>query len=457
MKKVIIQIVSVALFAVSLQSCGTNEDYLSSTDEVYYSNKFQVFTQPNENGTINYPDGFAFLLKEYDKLYKTNFTGLKSFENKGSTERNSISERHIDFDMRSQPMKSNDNVWVYFPVVENGKVVDVAIGILQDEETYVQFGILNQKDEYNQLVLKEFRTAYLKKNISVFNKGKEDPPPCGTSGNPCDTGEVIITPPRGPKLPIFDIGVYPGEGGGGGGGGCETFNNCGGPPRGGGGVPPKPKDPCEKTKGMLDSQKNKDITNDLKNHMESGAGGEKGWRDNKTGAPTQTTQNGDHSVNFGDPSTMNGGYHNHTGTTVDMFSATDIDTFLDIVRYQNVGNTGNAYFGMVAPNSIHYIMYFNGSHTDLPPAGDYSEVDIAVWNLYIIKNAWNILNRDTSGTYCNILTNTLNSKGLEKIFFDTVKKMGLTNKITLQKVEPDNKASTVNQNPDGTITNIPCP
>lgn len=457
MKKIIIRIASVALFAVSLQSCRTNEDYLSSGDEAYYSNKFQVFTQPNENGIINYPDGFAFLLKEYDKLYKTDFTGLKSLENEGNAKRNSISERHIDFDLHSQPIKSDDKVWVYFPVVENGKVVDIAIGVLQDEETYVQFGILNQKDEYNQLVLKEFREAYLRKSISVFSRGKEDPPPCGTSGNPCDTGEVIITSPRVPKLPNFDIGVYPGEGGGGGGGGCETFNNCGGPPRGGGGVPPTPKDPCEKTKGMLDSQKNKDITNDLKNHMESGARGEKGWRDNKTGTPTPTTQNGDHSVNFGDPSTMNGGYHNHTGTTVDMFSATDIDTFLDIVRYQNVGNTGNAYFGMVAPNSIHYIMYFNGSHTDLPPAGDYSEVDIAVWNLYIIKNAWNILNRDTSGTYCNILTNTLNSKGLEKIFFDTVKKMGLTNKITLQKVEPDNKASTVNQNPDGTITNIPCP
>lgn len=446
MKKVIIRIVSVALFAVSLQSCRTNEDYLSSSDEAYYSNKFQVFTQPNENGTINYPDGFAFLLKEYDRLYKTDFTGLKLLENKGNAERNSISERHIDFGMRSQLIKSNDEVWVYFPVVENRKVVDVAIGILQDEETYVQFGILNQKDDYNQLVLKEFRAAYLKKGISVFNIGNEDPPPCGTSGNPCDTGEVIITPPRGPYLPIYDIGVYPGEGGGGGGGGCETFNNCGGPPRGGGGVPPTPKDPCEKTKGMLESQKNKDITNDLKNHMESGAGGEKGWRDNKTGTPTQATQNGDHSVNFGDPSTMNGGYHNHTGTGVNIFSATDISTLIEIARYQSIGNAGNGYMVIVAPGGIHYVMFFNGTHNEIPAYGSYSEGQLKSWN----DKQWT--------DYLNMVGDSsmpIHQK-LEQIFSSTLKTMGLNNKVILQRVEGDSKISTINQNSDGTTSPRPC-
>lgn len=451
MKKIIIRTASVALFAVSLQSCRTNEDYLSSGDEAYYSNKFQVFTQPNENGIINYPDGFAFLLKEYDKLYKTDFTGLKSLENEGNAKRNSISERHIDFDVHSQPIKSDDKVWVYFPVVENGKVVDIAIGVLQDEETYVQFGILNQKDEYNQLVLKEFREAYLRKSISVFSRGKEDPPPCGTSGNPCDTGEVIITSPRVPKLPNFDIGVYPGEGGGGGdgGGGCETFNNCGGPPRGGGGVPPKPKpkDPCEKTKGMLDSQKNKEITDDLKKHMEGGSkAGEKGWRDNKTGNPTPTTQNEDHRVNFGDPSTMNGGYHNHPGTGVNIFSADDISTLIEIARYQAIGNTGNAYMVVIAPGGIHYVMYFNGTHNEIPAYGSYSAEQLKNWN----DQQWDNYVESISNN------NLSNHEKLEKVVSSTLKSMGLQNKVILQRVEGDTKISTINQNSDGSTTANPC-
>lgn len=450
MKKIIIRTASVALFAVSLQSCRTNEDYLSSGDEAYYSNKFQVFTQPNENGIINYPDGFAFLLKEYDKLYKTDFTGLKSLENEGNAKRNSISERHIDFDVHSQPIKSDDKVWVYFPVVENGKVVDIAIGVLQDEETYVQFGILNQKDEYNQLVLKEFREAYLRKSISVFSRGKEDPPPCGTSGNPCDTGKVIITSPRVPKLPNFDIGVYPGEGGGGGdgGGGCETFNNCGGPPRGGGGVPPKPKDPCEKTKNLINNSKTKPAIDALKN--KTTADGENGYKIKADGTPSDMIPGGDHSVDFGDKTGYQGGYHNHT-SGIPMFSPKDIDQLLQFALAQgNYGVSSNAYLGMVAPNGVHYVITFNGSYND-------ALVTFTEQQLDNLKTFYRDINEllATNSLYSNDLYN-LNNKGLEKLFFEIIKEMKLDNKVNLQRVEKNETIQNIKLDGSNQPIELPC-
>lgn len=228
----------------------------------------------------------------------------------------------------------------------------------------------------------------------------------------------------------------------------KTFDPIGMDDGGGSGYeypdPPEEKNPCEKTKNLLESQKIKNITEDLKSHMANGTG-EKGWRDNKTGVPTQTSQNSGHSVNFGNPSTMNGGYHNHTGTGVNMFSATDIFTLIEIARYQNVGNVGNGYMGIMAPAGIHYVMYFNGNHGDLPPYGNYSESQLKNWN----AQQWD--------DYLNMVGDNSISPNqiLEQIFLFTLKKMGLQNKVTLQKIE-DNKAYTITQNSDGTTTPVPC-
>jgi len=205
-------------------------------------------------------------------------------------------------------------------------------------------------------------------------------------------------------------------------------------------------DPCDKTKKMLESQKNKNITDDLKQHMANGAqAGEKGWRDNKTDAPTQTTQNTGHRVNFGDPSGMNGGYHNHTGTGVNIFSADDISTLIEIARYQNIGSTGNAYMGIMAPGGIHYVMYFNGTHHDMPAYGSYTEDQLKNWN----DQQWS--------TYINTIANDnlSNNQKLEKVFSSTLRSMGLQNKVILHRIEGA-KISIINQNLDGTTTVNPC-
>lgn len=272
--------------------------------------------------------------------------------------------------------------------------------------------------------------------------------------------------------------TIPGGGAPGGGGGCNDCTPGGWPPSGpnvpenpcggntvssvfyrpapgcGGGTIPEIDDPCEKTKNLLKKQEVKDVVNDLENHLNSSVGGEKGWRLNKSGPPTQTTQNSDHSVNFGNPSTMNGGYHNHTGTKVDIFSATDIATLIEITRYQSLGNANNAFMGLIAPNGIHYVIRFSGNHSDLP-ANAFNEDQQEIWNFAQFAVYRDLLK--DSNFYSTINgEKVLNNKGLEQLFFKTIEKMNLQNRVILQKVD-DNNVSTINKNSDGTTEEIPCP
>ncbi|SIT17669.1 hypothetical protein SAMN05421786_107201 [Chryseobacterium ureilyticum] len=166
---------------------------------------------------------------------------------------------------------------------------------------------------------------------------------------------------------------------------------------------------------------------------------------NSSGTILQATQNEDYSVNLGDPSTMNGGYHNHPGTGVNIFSADDIAILIEIARYQAIGNAGNAYMVVVAPGGIHYVMYFNGTHNEIPAYGSYSTGQLDGWN----KEQWKknvdlISDNDIS----------INQR-LEQIFLSTLENMGLQNKVILQRVE-ENKISTINQNSNGTPVPAPC-
>jgi hypothetical protein len=46
---------------------------------------------------------------------------------------------------------------------------------------------------------------------------------------------------------------------------------------------------------------------------------------------------------------------------------------------------------------------------------------------------------------------------LEKLFFDSLKNIGLDGKVNLQRVENDGTVKTIIKNTDGTITVSPCP
>lgn len=271
---------------------------------------------------------------------------------------------------------------------------------------------------------------------------------------------------------VFDPGTDPGDGGtGGDGDGTGGTNNddpCSDPSSPwythhscGGHTNPSTTNntPCAKTKALMGNNDVKNVVLDLKSHIANGGTGEKGWKLNKTGSPTQTTENSDHSVNFGVPSLLNGGYHNHTGTKVDMFSATDISTMIEIARNQTmsngVSNAGNAFLGLVAPNGVHYLIRFDGDHGNLPP-NPFSGFDLDGRNMEQYVLMQQLMN---NSSYYSVVNGNkiLNNKGLERILFKTLSKMNLQNKVILQKIDDNNKVSTVNKNSDGTTTSVPCP
>ena len=205
----------------------------------------------------------------------------------------------------------------------------------------------------------------------------------------------------------------------------------------------------------MESFFNKETVNDLKEHITSGAGGERGWKFNKTGLPTATTENSDHRVNFGDPSLIDGGYHNHTTFGAKTFSATDIKTLINIARYNGVGDPSNAFMGVIIPGGMHYVIRFDGSQGDLPPLIVFPNGEIDSFS----KKQINDWNKEQWRDYQDLILKpnmTMNEK-IEKIFFDTITKMGLGNKMILQKIDDaNNKVYTIHKNPNGTTTSVPC-
>ncbi|REC63327.1 hypothetical protein DRF65_06660 [Chryseobacterium pennae] len=357
---------------------------------------------------------------------------------------------------------------IAFPILQGDRVTAFIHGIVTPNRDYVQFTIVQNNDPVTLRVLAILQDA-------VDNLYPKNPTPMGKFAK-----EQNIRVNDIEEITIIKFNVF--SGGGGGFGymfpGREWWKDSpwkeangahlgsgGGKAMSGDGSKHKfpdyldpEDDPCEKTKKLLDDIAVQLKVKDLKEHVEKGAKGEKGWKFNKDGsAPTETTENGEHSVNFGDPSTINGGYHNHTETGVHIFSSDDISTLIEIARYQSIGNTGDAYMGVVAPGGIHYVMYFDGSHGDLPIPNSYSELQRDTWNVNQKIQSFKLLKVESFISVVNG-NKELNSRGLEQIFFSTLKSMGLENKINLQKIDYiTNNVSTIKLNSDGSTSSTVCP
>lgn len=154
-----------------------------------------------------------------------------------------------------------------------------------------------------------------------------------------------------------------------------------------------------------------------------------------------------------------------------MHSPADIDNgLLAFARAQPTGEHNNAYFGMVVKKTCstctggyklyHYVIRLNGTYTDAVTT--FSDEQHALLILDYEKKYANFT--DLSSTYGTMYMDgngRITDEGLEKLFFDTLGKMGLSDKVILQRIDEKDGAITINNitiNSDGTHTTaVPCP
>ena len=208
---------------------------------------------------------------------------------------------------------------------------------------------------------------------------------------------------------------------------------------------------CQRSQQQINKTAVKNAVQNLKNNATTPGGGELGFKEMNDGTILPGDINAAHQVTFNDISGTQGGYHNHTLTGIHMFSPYDINTLLSFASVQTVANgPGNAYFGMVSSDN-HYIIRFDGTSSDL--AGyNFTPEQLNEWTKFQLEQRdLNVENSLYSNDYLH-----LNNLGLEKLFFDTLKKMGLENKITLQKVDQYNNIYTINKTSNGSTIPVPC-
>ncbi len=179
----------------------------------------------------------------------------------------------------------------------------------------------------------------------------------------------------------------------------------------------------------------------------------KGVKFKTDGTSSATITGGAHSVNFGDKTGYARADHNHTPTGIPMLSPPDIDQLLGFARAQptsNPANVNNAFMGMVAPNGMHYVIWFSGNYQDALTNFSQVQLDGFSDNYLAYKDLF-LLNPFYSSDHLN-----LNSNGLEKLFFETLKNMGLEGKVNLQRIESDGTVKIVSLNSSNQPTSSTC-
>ena len=167
MKKRLLCIPLWGILALFLSSCRSEDTIVQQNQNKEASKHFSVFTPKKTGETIDYAKGFAYLMQRYDKLQKTNLSGINNQSVIGnlnaSTEKNTAVfqniESHVVFNIRSQTItEENGDKWVVFPKVQGNKVIALVTATLTQNGTYVQYETFGESNEW------------FKKNVTVFQE-----------------------------------------------------------------------------------------------------------------------------------------------------------------------------------------------------------------------------------------------------------------------------------------------
>ncbi|WP_236709686.1 hypothetical protein [Elizabethkingia ursingii] len=453
----------------SLSSCRS-EDGLSQQQQEK-DMRFAVFV-PKNGKTINYPDGFAYLMKRYDRLQKTNVSGInnKSVLNNlsASTDNNTVVSRanneYVEFNVRSQTFtEENGDKWVVFPKVKGNIVVGLVVATLTQGETYVRYETYRASNEWFKKNINSFQEAlerFQKKIISLSLSASINPMAgsnCTKTSTGYDNCEIEGVTVGGGKPKTG------GSGGGGGddpeppeGGTCLPHEDCDTalPGGTGQGTTYEPLDPCGKARLNLSSYVVNKAVQDLQNKINDPNRtdpNEEIHVINKDGS-TKVVHGEQNQVVFSPDIYTKGSVHDHDANGWPMFPPHDIETLINTARVQNYpadpyssrDKTEDGFLGIVTPK-FNYFMFFNGTKDDIPPIWKAGEVDTF---------------QEEFGADIDRMRYLDNIKITDEIllekFFEYLDKMGLSGKIDLIKQE-GGQNYPITKNNNGTITkNDPC-
>lgn len=212
---------------------------------------------------------------------------------------------YIEWNIYTEPMMINGEVWVLYPLVEHGVVRDVFGVVLNDSRNLIRTYLISSETEYYYEFKGKMSAALEqlgkpKTEQLSYNRGMMAKVRC-TDEEICGIDEVVITVPRPRKFETFvpkNVAIVshenPLE--------CLNFHDCFDWNIGGGGDP-KPKDhqyPCKKVSDKLNNPKVTLKINELKNNAK--LNGEKGFNIKANGEPSTVVDGGEgsHSLNMGD-------------------------------------------------------------------------------------------------------------------------------------------------------------
>lgn len=230
---------------------------------------------------------------------------------------------------------------------------------------------------------------------------------------------------------------------------------------------PNPKDPCAKTKTLLEDPVVTEKVGTLKEQSKIKKGqpgyGEKAFEINNDGTSSGMIDGEEHLVRVGSTVGKQGVYHNHTPDGIKMPSPPDIIKMLHYALSQPNGNISNGFLGMAGSEVCstcpggykyhNYIIRFSGTLQELGKLVNQTNWNYDALNEYFGDREWEM--RDNP-LYTNEY-GKLNSNGLQKLFFDTLKNMGVEGKINLQRVEDNGSVQNIVLDNTGNPTPIPCP
>ena len=209
----------------TLSSCRTEDGAI--TQKQVEDKRFAVFV-PKDGKAVNYADGFAFLMKRYDAIQKTNLSGINNKPIIGtlaSTDKTaSISQdgqSYIEFNVRSQIFNGeNGDKWIIFPKVQGNNVIGLIYAILSEKETKISYVDFNKQEPS----YKECETLF-QEGLDRLRKRTKLNIIASIKPVAVDTDKEWPT-----EIEIEDVSVpgrvLPNPGGGSPGGGCIAHANC---------------------------------------------------------------------------------------------------------------------------------------------------------------------------------------------------------------------------------------